>query len=125
MFQKLLWIALAGASGTVLRFVLAGVVQSLCGQRFPWGTLVVNCLGCFVFGVFWSLAESRLIFTGQTRFILLVGFLGAFTTFSTFAFETGQQLRDAQWLMAGGNVLAHNVIGITLVILGIQVGRWL
>jgi CrcB protein len=93
-------------------------------QKLAWRTLTVNCLGCFLFGFLWSLAEERLIISGETRFVALTGFMGAFTTFSTFAFETSEQLRDAEWLMAGGNLAAHNLVGIALLILGIAVGRW-
>lgn len=125
MWQKLAWLAFAGALGTLLRFALTGFMQRVCGEKFPWGTLTVNCLGCFLFGFVWSLAEERLIISGQTRFIILTGFMGAFTTFSTFAFETSEQLRDSEWLLAGANLAAHNIIGIVLLVLGIAVGRWL
>lgn len=125
MCQKLAWLAFAGAIGTLSRFGLAGLIQRLCGERFPWGTLAVNCLGCFVFGLVWSLAEERLLISGETRFIMLTGFMGAFTTFSTFAFETSEQLRDSEWLFAAGNLAAHNLVGIALLSMGISVGRWL
>ena len=124
MWQKLAWLALAGALGTLSRFALTGIMQRLCGEQFPWGTLTVNCLGCFLFGFVYSMAEERLVISGETRFIVLAGFMGSFTTFSTFAYETSQQLRDSEWLMAIGNLAAHNVVGITLLVLGIVIGRW-
>jgi CrcB protein len=123
MWRELVGIALAGALGTLARYGLSGIVQNLCGEEFPWGTLAVNCLGCFLFGLVWSLAESRILISGQARFVILVGFMGAFTTFSTFAFETGEQLRDAEWLIASGNLLAHVVLGIGLFLLGGAIAR--
>ncbi len=123
MWQKLAWLALAGALGTLSRFGLSGLVQRVCGECFPWGTLSVNCIGCFCFGLVWSLAEERLFISGETRFIILTGFMGAFTTFSTFAFETGQQLRDSQVLTALANIAAHNFIGLGLLFAGLMLGR--
>jgi len=122
---KLLWLAAAGAAGTLSRYGLGGLVQRLHPSTYPWGTLAVNALGCFLFGVVWTLAEERLLISGETRVVVLVGFMGAFTTFSSYAFETGAMLRDAEWLLAAGNLLAHNVLGLTLFFLGAGVGRTL
>lgn len=92
-------------------------------MRFPWGTLVVNGLGCFLFGIVWALAEERLVISGETRLILLTGFMGAFTTFSTFAFETGAFVRDSEWLLAVTNLIGQNVLGLALVFLGFTASR--
>ena len=123
MLNKILLLALAGAVGTLARYGLGGLVQRAAGGAFPWGTLVVNVAGCFLFGLIWALGEERLLLGGETRTIILVGFVGAFTTFSTFAFETGEMLRSAQWLMAAGNLAAQNVVGIAALILGMAAGR--
>ena len=122
--QKLLWLALAGAMGTLARYGLAGVAQRTLGGDFPWGTLTVNLLGCVVAGLFWSLAGSRLSISGQMRVIILMGFMGAFTTFSAYALETGELLRDAQWLWATGNIALQNGFGIVLFFLGLAAGRF-
>ncbi|MBI1901371.1 MAG: fluoride efflux transporter CrcB [Planctomycetia bacterium] len=122
MWIKLAWLAAAGAAGTLSRYGLGGLVQRLCGESLPWGTLAVNALGSFLFGLVWPLAEERLIISGQTRFIVLTGFMGAFTTFSTFAFETSDMLRESEWLYAAGNVLAQNVLGIACLLLGLTLG---
>lgn len=124
MWKELCWLALAGAAGTLSRYGLSGFVQWLAGEKFPWGTLAVNVVGCFLFGMIWTLADDRLIISGRTRFIILTGFMGAFTTFSTFAFETGGFLRDSEWRDAALNLVANNVVGIAGVFLGIAVGRW-
>ncbi|GAB6165134.1 fluoride efflux transporter CrcB [Thermostilla marina] len=126
MWQTILIIAAAGACGTVCRYLLATAAQNLTGSAdFPWGTLTVNALGCFLFGLIWMLAEDRLLISGHTRFIVLTGFMGAFTTFSTFAFETGQFLRDAQYGAALANLTVQNVLGLACVFLGIAVGKML
>lgn len=121
--QKLAWLLAAGALGTLARYALQGLVQRLHGSSFPWGTLAVNLLGCFLFGVIWTMAEERFLIRGETRLVLLVGFMGAFTTFSTYAFETVQLLRDSQWWLSTANVLAHTVLGVVGVMLGMSVGR--
>ncbi|ADE15512.1 CrcB protein [Nitrosococcus halophilus Nc 4] len=123
MWQKLAWIAFAGAVGTLSRYALSGFVQKLCGEKFPWGTLAVNVVGCFLFGMVWALAEERLLLSGETRFIVLTGFMGAFTTFSTFAFESSQLVRDSEWLLAAANLISQNVLGLACVFLGFAVSR--
>jgi fluoride exporter len=120
---KLVWLAIAGALGTLARYGLAGFVHRLHESGFPWGTLTVNLLGCFLFGIVVALAEDRMLIGGDTRLIVLVGFMGAFTTFSTYAFETGAMLRDAEWLFAAGNVLAQNALGVACFFVGAALGR--
>ena len=119
------WLAAAGALGTLARFGLAGLASRISSGEYPWGTLAVNALGCFLFGLVWMLAEDRMLISGRTRFIVLTGFMGAFTTFSTFAYETAALARDSQWLLSVANLLAHNVGGVALVFLGMAVGRLL
>ena len=116
-------LAVAGMLGTLARYGLAGLVQQLHESTFPWGTLVVNALGCFLFGVVWALAEERMLISGETRLIVLVGFMGAFTTFSTYAYETSAMLRDAEWLLAAGNLLGQNLLGIACFFIGVALGR--
>jgi CrcB protein len=125
LLQKLLLIATAGALGTLARYGLGGLVHLLAGSAFPWGTVTVNLLGSFLFGVLWSVADSRLPIGPQIRAIGLVGFMGAFTTFSTFSFEAGQMLRDSEWLRVAAYLLLHNVLGIACLLLGLACGRWL
>jgi CrcB protein len=125
MLQKLVLLALAGSIGTLARYGLGGFVQTHCGRIFPWGTAVVNLSGCLMFGIVWSALEERLSTSGETRSIILIGFMGAFTTFSTFMFETEQLLRDSQWLPALGYFTIHNVGGLAALIAGLAVGRLL
>ncbi len=123
LWQRLLLIAAAGALGTLARYGLGGLVQRMVPSGLPWGTFAVNALGCLLFGIVWSLAEERMLISGATRIIVLIGFMGAFTTFSTFAFETAQLLDDSQWLLAAANVLLHNVTGVVLIVVGMAIGK--
>ncbi len=123
MLQKLLLIAFAGGLGTLARYGLNGLVQNFVDRPFPWGTVAVNVLGCLVFGALWSAMESRLTISGEMRIVILTGFMGAFTTFSTLVFETGQLVRDSQWLLAMGNLAVQNVVGIVALFVGLAIGR--
>jgi CrcB protein len=121
--QKVLLIALAGACGTLARYGLAGLVQVKTGSAFPFGTLAVNLIGCFFFGVVASLAERYTAISGETRMILLTGFAGAFTTFSTLMYETNALRLDGQWLLVGANVALQLVGGLICIVLGLALGR--
>ncbi len=123
MLQKLALLALAGGMGTLARYGLAGFVQRSSGISFPWGTAVVNLLACFLAGLLWSLFENRWSVSGETRTIILVGFMGAFSTFSTLIFETGGLLRSAEWLHAALNLTIHNGVGIIALFIGAALGR--
>lgn len=124
MWHKLLLIAVIGAFGTLARYGLGGWVQTWTGRgSFPWGTVVVNVLGCLAFGLVWSSLEERWPTSGQTRTIILVGFMGAFTTFSTYMFEVEEMLRDSQWMTALGYFAVQNVGGLAAMIVGLAIGR--
>jgi len=123
MIQKLLLIGLAGGLGTLARYGLAGLVQRWAGAGFPWGTAAVNTVGCFLFGATWAVVGEHLALSGEARSVILIGFLGAFTTFSTLVGETGQLLADSEWLLAGGNILLQNTLGIAVFFLGLAAGR--
>jgi CrcB protein len=123
MLPKLLWIAVAGALGTLARYWLAGVVQNAVGTMFPWGTAAVNLAGCLVFGALVAVMEGRFAISGETRIILLTGFMGAFTTFSTFVFETEQLLEGSEWALAAGNLALQNIVGLAALFAGLTLGR--
>jgi len=121
--QKLFLLSLAGAMGTLARYGLSGLVQHHAGSGFPWGTAAVNLVGCFVAGLLWSLFEFRLHLGGEVRTIVFIGFMGAFTTFSSFALETSALMRDAEWLRAAANILLQNGIGLAAIFAGLAAGR--
>ena len=123
MPTRLLLLAAAGAAGTLCRYGLAGLVQSGLGTRLPWSTLVVNVVGCLVAGILFGLFESRWAFSGEARVIVLIGFMGAFTTFSSYMLETSELARDAQWIAAVGNMLLQNCLGAVALYVGLVVAR--
>jgi len=123
MLQKLTLLAIAGALGTLARYGLAGFAQRIGGSSFPWGTLTVNIIGCFLAGLLWALFESRWTVSGETRLLVLVGFMGAFTTFSAYILETNELVRASQWLYAAGNVALQNIVGFAALFLGVALGR--
>jgi len=126
ILQKLLLIGLAGALGSLARYGLSGLVQRRFSESvLPWGTICVNLLGCFVFGLLWSVMQERLSMSSDLRAIVLVGFMGAFTTFSTFVFETQGLMQDSLWLSAMGNIMLQNVVGIAALLCGLAVGRFI
>jgi CrcB protein len=124
MLQRVVLIGLAGALGTLARYGMGGLVQRVSGGHLPWGTLVVNVLGCFLFGMVWALSDERLVISEEARIIMLGGFMGAFTTFSTFIFDTGGFLRDQQYFLATGNMLVQVMIGLLSFFGGVFAGRW-
>ena len=123
LWQKLLWLAAAGAAGTLARYGLTGWVHQMLGRPSVWGTVAVNAVGCFAFGLLWALAEQRQVVGPQLRLVILTGFMGAFTTFSTYAFETSDLARQSQWWQAAGNLVGQNALGLTLAVVGFAVGR--
>ncbi len=120
-------VAAGGALGALARFVLARWVGVLLDTRFPLGTFVVNVSGSFLLGVIGALVAERVVANADTvRLALGVGFLGAFTTFSTFELETHALVEDGSWLMAFANVFLSVLSGFIAVRAGIVAGKsWL
>ena len=123
MLQKLFWLAFAGAVGTVARYGMAGMVQRLIGAAFPWGILIVNVIGCFAAGLIWTLFEHRIPVSHQTRLLILVGFMGAFTTFSAYILETSHLFKAAAWIPALLHILLQNLFGFIGLFAGFACAR--
>ena len=116
---KLMLIGIGGFIGAILRYSVSGLMQNLSGSiNFPFGTLAVNIVGCFLIGLFSYLIEVRAMFTVEVRAFLLIGVLGSFTTFSTFGHETYNHFLDSKFHLVGINVGAHFVFGLLAVYLG-------
>ncbi len=120
------WIAIAvgGAIGAVLRYLVSGVAYNQFGAAFPIGTLLVNLIGCLLIGFLAQLFEE-IIVPPNMRLFVLTGTLGAFTTFSTYGLETVKLWQDGELRLALLNVAANNVVGILFVVLGFILARTL
>ena len=116
-------IAAAGAIGALARYHLQGLVNRIYLGAFPLGTFVVNITGCLLLGVLFSALIERFAVSVDLRTALTVGFLGAYTTFSTFALETVRLGEDGAAGIALLNVLASVVVGLVAVRVGITLGR--
>jgi len=110
-----------GTAGTLARYAMQGLVQERTGLSFPWGTLVVNLVGCFLLGGIGEYALTHLTIPPEWRIGITVGFFGAFTTFSTFSWETAKLLEDGEWGRAGAYVLASVVGGVLAVFFGMRI----
>jgi CrcB protein len=116
-------IAVAGAAGALARYALEGAVSRETGGGFPWGTFVVNITGAFVLGFLFTVLTERFRVSPWVRTSLTVGFLGAYTTFSTLSFETYRLLEDGAVWLAAANGLGSLVAGLGAVYLGVVAGR--
>ena len=116
---RLFLVGFGGFLGSALRYIVSGYVQQSARDiGFPYGTLAVNVIGCFVIGALSALAENRGVFTTEARLFVFVGILGGFTTFSTFSNETMNFLREGDNLRALANVTAQLILGLGAVWLG-------
>jgi CrcB protein len=109
-----------GALGTLARYELQGLVQHRTGSSFPVGTLIVNIIGCFFLGGIAEYALTHLSVPPEWRIGITVGFLGAFTTFSTFTFEAVRLIQDGEWARAGTYILASVLGGLLAIVAGMR-----
>jgi fluoride exporter len=116
-------IAIGGALGSIARFILGAYVGERMGTRFPYGTFVVNMSGCFVIGLSMAILTDRGHLSPNWRYLIPIGFIGAYTTFSTFEYETLRAIQDGQWLSGGLNVALSVIVGFAMVWLGNVAGR--
>jgi len=121
--MKYLMVALGGAVGSVLRFWVGGSVTDRLGTRFPYGTFAVNCTGSFLIGVIITLISERVDVNPNWRYLLGVGFIGGYTTFSAFEYETFQSLQSGRMLIATLNVVLSVAVGLLCVFLGVAAAR--
>jgi len=111
-------IGLGGFLGAVARYAVALWIGQRWGRIFPFGTFVVNVSGSFCISLFMSLFTEKFMVNPQIRLFLVIGFLGAYTTFSTFEYETGNLIKDGEWFIALANVILSVIAGFVALKLG-------
>lgn len=121
--SKLILIGMAGFAGTLSRYWLSGAVARRYGETFPLGTLIVNLSGCFLVGLLFYVLQERFVVNPTVRTVVLIGFLGGFTTFSSLGLQTFTLLQDGEFGLAALNLTASNFVGLLLVWSGYTLAR--
>ncbi len=122
---KLIYLAIGGITGTFARYFLANALCQGLGTKFPYGTLFVNLSGCFIIGILTTIAENKFLLNPDLRALLIIGFCGAFTTFSTFILETSSLIKNGETTRALINVFLSVVIGFIVFKIGVLLGDML
>lgn len=121
--MQVLYVGIFGALGCVSRYLVSGWLYSLCGRALPYGTLGVNLIGSFLLGVLMEGNLRSTLIGPELRVGLTIGFMGGFTTFSTFSYETVRLLEEGSLFAAGANILLNVTVCILAAALGIFVVR--
>jgi CrcB protein len=116
-------VGIGGFLGAIARFALGGFIADRMGSRFPYGTFVINISGSFVIGFILTLLAHHTTASPNWRYLIPVGFIGAYTTFSTFEYETLRSMQDGQMLIAMAYVSSSVIVGFAAVWLGVVAGR--
>ena len=120
---KIISLVVGGALGTTLRYFFSGTIYKITGADFPYGTLAVNIAGCFIIGFLVSITETKFILGPNSKTLLMVGFCGAFTTFSTFILETANLMKDGEISRAFLNVFISLILGFVFLRAGMIMGE--
>jgi fluoride exporter len=120
---KYLIVALGGAVGSMLRFWAGGYVSARLGTRFPYGTFVINITASFLIGFIMTLLAERTHWSPNWRYLIPIGFLGGYSTFSSFEYETFRVFQDGEALIAGMNIALSVAVGFFSVWVGVITGR--
>ena len=122
---KWLYLITGGVLGTLARHIVSTLVYQRAAHDFPYGTLAVNMAGCFLVGFFDVIIEKKFSMGPQMRILLMAGFCGAFTTFSTFMLETGNLLKEGEMFRALANVLVSVLLGFIVFRFGIWLAKFI
>ena len=123
--MQYLWIGLGGFLGANMRYLVQQWAATRWGADFPYGTMIANVSGSFIIALFITLVTERLLVSPEMRLFVAVGFLGGFTTFSSFSLETFVLLRNSSWWAASLNFFGNTVLGLTGVIVGIFIAQFI
>lgn len=123
--MTLLLVGAGGFFGAIARYLIDGWVATSTGGGFPWGTLVVNVSGSFVLGVLFAASVERDVLPAAIRAPVLIGFIGAYTTFSTLTLESWRLVESGSYVAAVGNIGGSMVLGMIAVVSGLAIGRLL
>lgn len=121
--MTILLVGAGGFLGAISRYLVDGWVAGATGGGFPWGTLVVNLTGSFVLGLLFALSVERGVLSPALRAPVLIGFIGAYTTFSTLTLETWRLVEDGSYIAAFGNIGGSMILGLVAVVAGLAIGR--
>jgi len=114
--REYLWVSLGGIVGACARYFLSRFTAKMLGTSFPWGTLFINISGSFVLGLFLVYTTERVFVDPRWRLLIAIGFCGAYTTFSSYAYESMVYFQQGNWMLFAGNVLANNVLCLAAVL---------
>ena len=117
------WVALGGILGACARYMLARFMAKVAGTDFPYGTLLINFSGSLVLGFFMIWSTERAMVDNRLRLFLAIGFCGAYTTFSSYAFESFAYFEQGHWMLFATNVMTNNVLCLLAVIAGAAIAR--
>ena len=121
---KYLMVGLGGCIGSILRFWVGASISNRFGAHFPYGTFVINCTASFLIGFIIPLLSERVDWSPNWRYLIPIGFIGGYSTFSTFEYETFRVFQAGEFLIAGLNVVLSVVVGFISVWLGAIAARW-
>ncbi len=121
--MKIFYLAIFGGMGCVARYMVSGWVYSLAGKALPYGTLAVNVIGSLLLGLIMEGSLRSTLLSPELRFGITVGFMGGFTTFSTFSYETVRLLEEGSMVAAGANILLNVTVCIAAALIGIYLAR--
>jgi CrcB protein len=120
---KYVELVIGGSIGTIARYLLGGFVYGVLGTSFPYGTLVINLLGCLLIGFLSTMADEKFLLGSNVRVMLMIGFCGAFTTFSTLILESNNLVRDGEMMRAFMNIFISVIAGFILFRVGVLVAE--
>jgi CrcB protein len=121
--REYVWVSLGGIVGACARYFLSRFSAKLLGTSFPWGTLFINISGSFILGLFLVYTTERVFVDPRWRLLVAIGFCGAYTTFSSYAYESVVYFQQGNWMLFAGNVLANNLLCLAAVLAAAALAR--